>query len=204
MDLQQISDYNNFLSLLLDQYKTKENFKSILEAVGEQSNDIETAIFELKDEYDLNTAVGDQLDVIGSIIGLTRDGRIDDNYRILLKVKAEINSSAGTPESLIKTAVALYDATEVEYVPVYPAKVQLWTDGDIGLTVTHEMALDGGTDNMILDDGGILEVETPDDIAEQLLYDILPAGVGLLLADNLILDDTGFLYLDDGGHMILT
>ena len=203
-DLQKIPDYEEFLNFLTQQYKTKEKFKAILQASAQQSNDFETALLELRDEYYLSTAIGVQLDVIGDILGLPRDGRDDESYRTLLRVKANLNISAGTPESLITAAVSLYNATKVEYTPIYPAKVQLWTNGDIGIFLDFNMELDVPNDLLELENGDIMLLQQPDDIAEELLFQILPAGVGLILADNLILDDDGFLFLDDGGFIILT
>ena len=69
------------------------------------------------------------------------------------------------------------------------------------------LELDVVNDLMELDDGGILELQQPDDIAEDLLFQILPAGVGLLLVSDLILDDETFLFLSDGDpedHVIVS
>lgn len=40
--------------------------------------------------FDLNTAVGDQLDQIGSLVNLTRSGFDDDRYRTLLQIQVEL------------------------------------------------------------------------------------------------------------------
>lgn len=206
-DLIQISDYDVFLDLLIQQFKDKPKFVQVLQLLTKQCEDIETAIFEFLNEFSIDTAVGAQLDLIGRLVGLNRNGRDDASYRTLLQIKVEINFSAGTPESLLKAAVALYDASNVQYTPIYPAKVQLWTDGDIGLFQVFNLELDVVNDLMELDDGGILELQQPDDIAEDLLFQILPAGVGLLLVSDLILDDETFLFLSDGDpedHVIVS
>jgi hypothetical protein len=202
--LVQTSDYKNFLDLLIQQYLEKPKFKGILEAVGNQCNNIETAIFELIDEYNIENGSGIQLDIIGKILGLNRDGRSDESYKTLLKIKAEINFSSGTPEAIIKTAQKLYNATDVQIAFVYPAKVQLWQNGDIGIFLEYDMELDVPGDLMLLDDGGTMILWQADDIAEDLIYQVLPSGVDLLLASNLILDDGGFMELDDTEFMIVT
>lgn len=206
-DIIKIDDYDIYLDLLIQAYQDRPKFVQVLQTLTKQCEDIELAIYEFFTEFSINTAVGNQLDLIGRIVGLDRDGRDDDSYRTLLKIKIEINFSAGTPESLIKTAVSLYSAANVQYVPIYPAKVQLWTDGTIGLYQEYDLELDVPGDLMELDDGGTMVLQQPDDIAEDLLFDILPAGVGLLLADDLILDDGFFMLLSDGDpedHVILT
>lgn len=203
MSLEKNTDYRDFLDLLAQQYKSKSNFVSMLGSFADQYNDIETALFEIRDEFFLATASGVQLDIIGEILGLPRDGRDDESYRTLLFLKGELNFSAGTPESLIKAAAGLYNASRVEYVPIYPAKIRLWTNGTIGAYQFFDMSLDTGSDLLLLDDGNPVLLRLPDEVADGILYDIIPAGVGLLLADSLILDDDGFLFLDDGGEMIL-
>jgi len=203
IEIVQNIDYKDFNTLLLQQYKEKPNFVLWQEAFANECNKIEQAIFELITEFDIENGEGITLDIIGKILGLERQGRMDEAYRTLLKIKAEINFSSGTPEAIIKTAISLYNATDVQLVGVYPAKIQLWQDGDIGLYLEYDLELDDGF-LMELDDGGTMILWLPDDIAEDLLYQVLPAGVGLLIAYNLILDDGGFVELDDGEFMIVT
>lgn len=204
IDIVQNSDYKNFTDLLIQQYKEKPNFVLWQEAFANECNKLETAIFELLNEFNIDNGSGITLDIIGKVLGLERQGRIDEAYRTLLKIKAEINFSSGTPEAIIKTAISLYNATDVQLVTIPPAKIQLWQDGDIGLYLEYDLELDVPGDLMELDDGGTMILWQPDDIAEDLLYQVLPAGVGLLLAYNLILDDGGFMELDDSEFMIVT
>lgn len=203
IDIIQTSDYKDFTDLLIQQYKEKTKFKAILNAVANRCNDIETAIFELINEFNIENGSGIQLDIIGNILGLARNGRNDEAYKTLLKIKAEINFSSGTPETIIKTAQKLYNATDVQLDFIYPAKVQLWQDGDIGLYLFYELEIDGG-DMMLLDDGGFVDLWLPDDVAEDLINQVIPSGVGLILASSLILDDGGFMELDDGEFMIVS
>lgn len=206
-DLVQITDYEVYLNLLIQQFQDKPKFVETLKLLCTQCEDIELAIYEFLTEFGTVNATGVQLDLIGRLVGLNRDGRDDESYRTLLDIKIEINFSAGTPEALIKTAVALYNATEVQYVPIYPAKVQLWQNGDIGLYLEYDLELDVPGDLMELDDGDTMIVFEADDIAEDLLYQIMPSGVGLLIASDLILDANDFLYLSDGlpeDHVIIT
>ena len=68
MDIQKITDYNYNLILMIQQYKDKPKFKGIVEGMNDQANDLETAIFEIRDNFWLDTAEGVQLDVIGIIL----------------------------------------------------------------------------------------------------------------------------------------
>jgi len=204
IEIIQTSDYKDFTDLLIQKYKDKEKFVLWQQTFAEECNKLETAIFELMQEYNIDNGVGEQLDIIGKILGLSRYGRSDTSYRTILKIKAEVNFSSGTPEAIIKTAQKLYNASDVQLTFVYPAKIQLWQNGDIGIFIEYNMELDVPGDLMELDDGGILILWQADDISEDLINQVLPAGVNLLLAYSLILDDGGFLELDDGEFMIVT
>jgi hypothetical protein len=204
IELVKNTDYKDFNNLLIQQFKEKPKFKAILDAIANKCNDIEDAIFELINEYNIENGSGIQLDIIGKILGLNRDGRNDTAYKTLLKIKAEINFGSGTPETIIKTVQKLYNATDVQIDFVYPAKIQLWQDGDIGLFLLYDLELDVPGDLMELDDGGTMVLWQADDIAEDLINQVIPAGVGLLLASSLILDDGGFMELDDGEFIIVT
>jgi hypothetical protein len=50
--------------------------------------------FDVQDGFDLSTAVGVQLDMIGAVIGLPRQGFPDDRYRVFLEIQTELVLSA--------------------------------------------------------------------------------------------------------------
>jgi hypothetical protein len=201
--LEKITDYKDFTDLLIQQYKDKEKFVLWQKTFADECNKIEDAIFEMMYYFNINNGFGIILDIIGKIIGLSRNGRNDESYKTLLKIKAEINFGSGTPEAIIKTVEKLYNATQIQLNFIYPAKIQLWQNGDIGLYNEYNMELDDGG-FLELDDENILEIWEADDISENLLYSVLPSGVDLLLAYNLILDANDFMELDDGGFLIIT
>jgi len=201
--LEKITDYKDFTDLLIQQYKDKEKFVLWQKTFADECNKIEDAIFEMMYYFNINNGFGIILDIIGKIIGLSRNSRNDESYKTLLKIKAEINFSSGTPEAIIKTVEKLYNATQIQLNFIYPAKIQLWQNGDIGLYNEYNMELDDG-EFLELDDENILEIWEADDISENLLYSVLPSGVDLLLAYNLILDANDFMELDDGGFLIIT
>lgn len=177
-NLVQITDYDYNLDYLKQEFKSKDKFKGIIQAGNKQAEDIETAIFEIQDNFNIFTGEGAQLDVIGQIIGISRQGLSDSDYRAVLAWKAGINLMAGTVEGIFTSIKNLMGVTYMEYTPRYPAKIQIWFDDD--WTVGEE----------------------------DLLQDLMPAGVSLLLAYSLVFDDGGFIYLDTGysstNHLIAT
>lgn len=125
-----IDDYTEFTDLILSQFQDSENLKGIISAMGEVFNDLETAVFEIRSEFEIDDAIGDQLDILGSIFLEDREGRDDTEYRQAIKAKASRQYS-GEPESIIDILKASYGATYVYYRPYYDAKYYILTDADI-------------------------------------------------------------------------
>lgn len=201
--IEQITDYSvrNKPPYLI-QFLRDSNFVDLLKPNDTQFNEIENTLYDLLLNMWIDTAEGEQLDVLGIHLDLPRDGREDENYRILLKVKAAVNTGSGEPEILIQTIKQLFNSENVEYTPVYPAKVQIWTDSELNLFIKFNMELDDAG-LMELENGDILELDQPDNLANDIILQVLPAGVGLLIAHTFIWDDNTPVYLDNGDTMIV-
>ena len=127
-ELVKINNYNELLEYLISQYSDSENLKGIIQGVLENADDIETALFEIQDEFYLFNAVGIQLDVLGIIFVVERDGRIDPVYRQLIQEKAMLKYS-GEPESIIEAMKTVYGALWVKYRHcTTAAKYYIYTD----------------------------------------------------------------------------
>ena len=134
IEIQQIPDYSVNLELLLEQYKQSYNLRGLIDSMNDQADDLESALFEIRNEFYLSTAFGIQLDIIGTIFGESRNGRDDDEfYREALQLRASILSS-GEPEAIIAVLKSVYKATFAWYYPGYPAQpasFYMVTDADI-------------------------------------------------------------------------
>lgn len=96
----------------------------------DQVQEIEDVLFQLLNERSLTDAEGVQLDLIGEILGLARQGGwTDDEYRILLGVRIGINLSNGEPERMINTLDALVESNFVKLTELFPAAVDMRFDG---------------------------------------------------------------------------
>lgn len=76
--------------------------------------DVHDILFQLLDERGIHTAIGEQLDVLGRIVGEKRYGRSDLSYRLAILNKALINRSSGTPEELISFLKSLTSSEVVK------------------------------------------------------------------------------------------
>ena len=98
-------------SRLLEQYKRNAGVLALIDALANQSQDLEDSAWTLQTMRTLSASVGVQLDGIGSLVGLDRGGRVDAIYRLWLASKILSNSSKGDAESIIAIGRAMINDT---------------------------------------------------------------------------------------------
>jgi hypothetical protein len=117
---------------LLQQYKDT-SASGVKEVVGECSNEVQVctdALGTFAPGFDVSTAIGVQLDLLGRIVGEPRNGRTDDQYRIWIQAKIRVNRSSGTIEDLIDIfSILTGDQAIVTVVEYYPAKITVKLNG---------------------------------------------------------------------------
>lgn len=109
------------LARRIEQLADKERFSLLLSLFGGQIQDLENALFQVLNETDIESAVGAQLDGLGSIVGEERAGRQDAAYRIAIRTRIVLNSSQGTIEDLLALALAISGGTKAEAIEYFPA-----------------------------------------------------------------------------------
>jgi hypothetical protein len=102
---------------LIEFFKKPRNI-SVIEAVCSQVQELEDALWSLKDAFNVDTAEGDQLDLLGKLVGEGRDGRTDDQYRTGVRARILVNSSEGTMADFY----AIGEAIAKEYNPTFVAR----------------------------------------------------------------------------------
>lgn len=119
------------LDRLLEQYRKKTTWTSVITATVDQIQDLEQAIWDLDAGRNINTAVGVQLDNLGTLVGQERLGFDDDFYRVLLFVKIGVNTSEGDPQKIISTFKLLTQADSVHYMNLGGGNIHLATSNRI-------------------------------------------------------------------------
>jgi len=122
--------------LLIDLFREKPLFLKLLSSYVDETQELENEIFELRNAFWVDTAIGAQLDGIGQIVGITRDGASDTIYRIRIKARILINLSSGTPNQILELVRALSPASAPDptYTPWFPAAFAI---GVTGLTLAE-------------------------------------------------------------------
>lgn len=150
--------FERSLSLLASQFRdfkpdgSLTNLQKLIKVLSAPFQEIADVIQELKTERWLSTAIGQQLDEIGIILGLPRNpNESDEAYRQRLQFQVYINIYSGTPEQLMNILKNVTNASYVGYLETEFAYFQLETNG--------------------------LTFPTPINSLNQLIKDSSPAGV---------------------------
>lgn len=176
---------------LAHQFKEKTLIEGFVRSLTQEWQDLEQIFFDLVDDRLVSTAIGAQLDGIGSIVGEKRRGREDLAYRQAIIARIAINNSKGTPNEAITIFSLLTGATIVHLLEYFPGVVEIY--GNTNFEYTYEnlgedsFAFDGGIDGLGF--GDVFDPEVGGIFVGLVLYDVtalyyvmdhvIPAGVRL-------------------------
>lgn len=118
------------LARLTSQFQEKVNITALIHGLVGAIQTVEGQLNSLYSERWVDTAVGDQLDIIGFIVGELRAGRNDVDYRNAIIARIAINTSFGTPENMIAIFSLLTGSDNVQILEYYPGVVELFCDVD--------------------------------------------------------------------------
>ena len=130
---------NDALSRVIEQYKCSEVMTSIITSLVEQIQIAEDSSFSLFNRLDILNSSGSNLDKIGEIVGLPRNGASDERYRLLLISKIGQNTSNGEPSKVISIYKLLSNSGNVHLQELYPAAISLTGDGDFNNSSPQEV-----------------------------------------------------------------
>jgi hypothetical protein len=103
------------LGKLPQQFKTKAGLQSMVSITSTESQEIEGALFEIRDDCTIDAGSGVQLDGEGEVVVQNRISADDEEYRDALRVKVAINTAEGDADRLTQVAQAISGADIVHY-----------------------------------------------------------------------------------------
>lgn len=125
---------NNYVELaqsrLVELFREDKSNNDLLDNLVSPLQELEEELFGLLNLKSINLGIGYQLDVIGKILNVERDGRTDEDYRTLLYIQTLINNSSGEPESIINILSLLMQPDKISYTEMYPANYQIHIQTD--------------------------------------------------------------------------
>ena len=113
------------LSYLLSYWTDKPNAIGLLRSFLEAFENPLDLLFEILNGVSLFDAEGAQLDLIGKLWQVDRQGRSDENYREALYSRITQNIADSTPEKVIEVLKVASSATEVKLFEHYPGNVHV-------------------------------------------------------------------------------
>ncbi len=99
----------------VDPTEGENNFRKLLTVLCSPAQDVENTYQQLLTERSLDVATGAQLDIIGVIVGQTRGGFGDEDFRRLCRARVATNRSSGTVPQMIKI-VDLFLVDDTAYI----------------------------------------------------------------------------------------
>lgn len=112
--MQQITDHaSEAQARLLSQFQSLPRLTSLFAIFSEQVQVVENAIYQTYLATPLVNAVGAQLDNIGGIVGLARNGLDDATYKVLLKATIALNNSDATTDAVLSLVEQVFESAFV-------------------------------------------------------------------------------------------
>lgn len=117
------------LDMLPAQLAEQPTAAAILRAILGEVQALEDALYALLTERGLDGATDAALDQLGELVGESRYGATDVDYRRRIRLRIHRNTSRGEPERLIRVLKELTDSASVYYVEPAPGVASLTFDG---------------------------------------------------------------------------
>lgn len=114
---------------IIEQFKSKPLLLGLICSLITPLQELEFVYSDLWNKRWIDTAEGNQLEIIGEIVGLERQGMNDTEYRTALRFQIAINMSNGEWETMIAVTKELTDASFVRIQERFPAGIHLLSDG---------------------------------------------------------------------------
>ena len=137
-----------------EQFRDMPNIFAILDSFQEQYDEVYEVLGSLVTDRRIENAVGMQLDLLGSIVGLSRsqasaivsptktESISDELYRLLIKYEIYKHTNGGTYYDVINALQVICDINEIGYQEAvdHPATITLTTEDSISLDVAEKIS----------------------------------------------------------------
>ncbi len=133
--IQKTNHTEEALANLVEQFKGRAILTEFLTVFVDQIQELEDVYFQIFENRTIDTAVGEQLDGLGEIIGEDREGRDDDEYRLALRVRILLNKCSGSPEQIIEI-MSLATGGRTVHLVEWPHGAEALVDGDMEMLTT--------------------------------------------------------------------
>lgn len=116
------------ISHLIEFFRDGPRNQALLTAILNQVQEAEDAAWQISQAFFLDTAEGDQLDIIGRTVGEPRLDRSDSTFRQAIHTRIAINKSDGSIEDLLNITLGVSSTASPETRSLYPATYEILAD----------------------------------------------------------------------------
>lgn len=109
--------------LLLSQFENAETMKALVMSWLTPLQNLEDDLLEFMANNGVITAYGEMLDIIGSWMGVERQGRLDEEYRTAILGRAILEGMDGTTEKFLEGFRVLINSDQAKFFNYYPKEV---------------------------------------------------------------------------------
>jgi len=181
---------------LIDRY-AKPRTSALLASWLDEVQEVEDALWQLLVERSLATAEGDQLDVLGAIVGEPRQGRDDETYRLWIAARNAVNRSSGLTVEMLGIARKLIPpAYGLELAEYYPAALIMHIVGTLpvadGFQIARMLRLAKAA--------GVLFGMTWTSAADEDTFTFAPADV-VVPGSSMGFDEGKWAFIADGSYL---
>lgn len=137
MSISKIGNYDDVTrDRMIQQFKDEcaPNIDGLLQTIVVEMQEVEDVLFQLLLNRDVTNAVGAQLDIIGEIVGIAREGRSNTEYRQAVLVQIQVNNTGGQEAALAALLENLVDPDVISIIEVFPAGLDVSID-ETGVTI---------------------------------------------------------------------
>ena len=119
--------FDEIMKDMPEQFRNKPRIEAFAKAIAKQMEEVKVMFTQLKESRNMDSAVGQQLDYCGDIVGLSRvesallvknvdfDIIDDERYRLLVKYKSLRNSTQCTYEEMMAGCRMIFNADPIYY-----------------------------------------------------------------------------------------
>lgn len=129
------------ISHLIQFFRDGPRNQAVLSAVMTQVQELEQALWDTFHAFNVDDAEGDQLDLLGGLVGEGRSDRIDDNYRVAIRVRILVNRSDGRTEDLIAICRGIDPTATITFSDPGTMAIYISMSSLGGLTLSEAYAL---------------------------------------------------------------
>lgn len=189
-----------------EQYKQSTKLLGVIDAELESSDEIETALREISDDFNIDDAVGPMLDYYGLYFGVERRiGETDEQLRMRIRIGSG-TEDLPTNEAIYNYFKIDFGITDMMLCPVWPAGLYFILGPEMPLPNIEETTRIAAASGVDLGQGTFLCLEDGEEYGLLVLEDNgQPLVVDQRWPDTeyAMVDDEGYLIVDDLNNVVV-